>query len=954
VRTRSRFARPRACLGQLRVLLELIEALTSQGTSPRLAQRGTAGPQMRQTAGVTRERDLIGRQPELSLFDAQCAQLDAGGSALLVNGDPGVGKTALVDELERRAHERGMRVLRTFGTPDESAAPYSGLHLLLRPLHDQIPELPRPQRDALDVAFGVHTGEPPTTFLAGVAALTLLSDAARTNPVLVIGEDLHWLDPASRQTLLMVARRVSSDPIIVIMTSRGGHDTTEAARIERLHLLPLSFIDANRLLDARPDSPGGKDRRVLLELADGNPLALVELPVVGHRAAQLEAVPLTHRLELAFAGRYAELPYPARLGVLAVAFGCDSIDETTTAIARALEGRQPANWLAMAATAGLLEPRQSRIGFRHPLVRSAVASVAEPLERSTMLQALVDTIAQPSRTVWWRADLASGPDHDLAAELAGIGHASLAAGDAPLAMRALCRAAELTAKSPSRIDLLLLAAEAAGRAGAHKVAFGLLEEVNAETDDLRSRSRAGWLRELLPIEESALSRGDLRPAISAIEGIRRAGDTPVALDALLHLASIAWDHSGHADPGEHIAEAARAFRLDPNEPRALLLAAVTQPAESGDDVIARIRDHVAIEPDNTEGAWCLGYALNLCGEIEPAAEYLQRAVDGFRAHGNRDLLPHALMGLSWICFLRGRFAQGRAHIDECITIAVDMEDPGLGAAARVALAWYDALDGTTPDRSHIADSSQIAALTLEAQSPRATLVFAEGVAALVSGRPRDAERLLRRLADPGDVVYNLMFRIMSLPDLVDAAVQAGNRSTAETEVAAVADIHESWHAPVLQAVLGYARLALADDSLLDEASDAIHRHPLPMPFLQARAHLHLGSRLRRLRRHVDSRHHLHIALELFEGFPALKWAERTREELRSSGERLPDAEPSRRHVLTPQELRVAELAAGGLSNREIAERLFLSPRTIGAHLYTAFRKLGITSREQLGRALESE
>ena len=335
-----------------------------------------------------------------------------------------------------------------------------------------------------------------------------------------------------------------------------------------------------------------------------------------------------------------------------------------------------------------------------------------------------------------------------------------------------------------------------------------------------------------------------------------------------------------------------------------------------------------LRPDDAEGAWCLGYALNLCGEIEPAAEYLQRAVDGFRALGNRALLPHALMGLSWICFLRGRFAQGRAHIDECITIAVDSEDPGLGAAHGGA-AWYDALDGASPDRFRIADSSPIAALTLEAQAPRATLVFAEGVAALVSGRPRDAERVARRLADPGDVVYNLMFRIMSLPDLVDAAVLGGNRSTAETEVAAVADIHEGWHAPVLQAVLGYARIALTDDPLLDEASDAIHRHPLPMPFLQARAHLHIGSRLRRLRRHVDSRHHLHIALKLFEEFPALKWAERTREELRASGERLPDAEPSRSHVLTPQELRVAELAAGGLSNREIAERLFLSPRTIG-------------------------
>jgi DNA-binding CsgD family transcriptional regulator/Flp pilus assembly protein TadD len=436
--------------------------------------------------------------------------------------------------------------------------------------------------------------------------------------------------------------------------------------------------------------------------------------------------------------------------------------------------------------------------------------------------------------------------------------------------------------------------------------------------------------------------------------MRRAGDAPAALDALLHLASISWDHSGHADPGELIAEAARAFRLDPDEPRALLLTAVTQPAEHGDDVIARIRDHASMTPGDAEAAWYLGYALNLAGEIEPAADYLQRAVDEFRERGNRTLLPHALMGLSWICFLRGRFAQGRANIDECITIAIDVEDPGLGAAARVALAWYDALDGNPPDRQAIAEASPVAALTLEAQSPRATLVFAEGIAALVSGRARDAERLLRRLADPRDVVYNLMFRIVSLPDLVEAALLAGHRSTAEDEVAVIAGIHERWHAPVLEAVLAFADIALADDSLLDEASDAIHSRPLPMPFLQARAHLLIGSRLRRLRRAAASRDQLHRALTLFEEFPAPKWAERAREELRASGERLPDSAPSGSHVLTPQELRVAELAAAGLSNREIAERLFLSPRTIGAHLYAAFRKLGITGRAQLSLALESE
>ena len=180
-----------------------------------------------------------------------------------------------------------MRVLRTAGTPDESAAPYSGLHLLLQPLREHIAELPEPQRDALDVAFGMRAGDPPTTFLAGVATLTLLTDAARAHPLLVIGEDLHWLDPASRQTLLMVARRVSSDPVMVVMTARAGHDAVEADAIERLHLAPLRFIDANAVLDTRPDRPEGADRRVLLELADGNPLALVELRVVDPGAGEL-------------------------------------------------------------------------------------------------------------------------------------------------------------------------------------------------------------------------------------------------------------------------------------------------------------------------------------------------------------------------------------------------------------------------------------------------------------------------------------------------------------------------------------------------------------------------------------------------------------------------------------------------------------------------------------------
>ncbi len=323
-----------------------------------------------------------------------------------------------------------MRVLRTAGTPDESAEPYSGLHLLLRPLRDQIPSCREPQRDALDVAFGVRDGDPPTTFLAGVAALTLLSDAASAHPLLVIGEDLHWLDPASRQTLLMVARRVSSDPMLVVMTARGGHDAVEADMIERLHLAPLSFIDANAVLDTRPDRPEGADRRVLLELADGNALALVELRSLAPARRRLQLVPLTHRLELAFAGRYAELSPAARLGVLAAALGCESIEDATARWqGRSTVSRPATGWDGGAA--GLVEPVQGG-GLGVPASARALGRSERGGSRSnarSLLRALVDTISG-SLAHGLVAGRPGSPalTPTLAAELGSIGDAGLAGG----------------------------------------------------------------------------------------------------------------------------------------------------------------------------------------------------------------------------------------------------------------------------------------------------------------------------------------------------------------------------------------------------------------------------------------------------------------------------------------------------------------------------------------------
>lgn len=904
------------------------------------------------TDRVDSDRAFVGRHRELLVVDELCEQVRRRGSAILIEGDPGVGKTALADACEQRAAARGMRVLRASGVLAEAAAPYSGLHLLLQPLFGGLSELPPPQREALHTAFGIQQGSPPPPFLVGLAALSLLSAAAQNQPLLVIGEDLHWFDPASRSALLIVARRTEPSPILVVMTARNDADRLDVDGIRRLPLTPLSFIEANTVLDNLADSPGGAARRLLLEMAAGNPLALVELTPSDVLSGGPDVVPLTRRLERAFAGRYAELPRPTRLIVLAAALGGnESTHEAVAAAACVLDGQPEGEWLSPAATVGLIEISPSRIHFRHPLVRSAVMNTSDAADRTAILGALVRVVAEKERTVWWRCELAVGADPALADELDRYAIAGLAAGDPTLATRALRRAVDLTIDPGTRDDRLVRAADAAAQAGAYEVAAELLQRAAADIRDPGSRARAQWIRELLPSEESALARGDLRPALDAIDAMRRAGQTDTALNALLLLASVAWHHSTAAHPGADLAQVASGFALGRDDPRMLLLAAVTQPADRADELIARILRLPDTDPDDAEAAWYLGYALNLSGEVVGAADHLRRSVDGFRRQGHIALLPHALLGLAWICYLQGSFAEGRGCIDECLGIAVDLNDGGLAAAARTALAWYDATDGVVPDRSAIAAASRLAPQALNARDHQATLAFAEGMAANVAGRPRDAQSVLLRLADPGDPAYKAVFRIISLPDLVEAALSVGDHALARAQFDEVSDITRGWHAQAVDSALSLASIMLSDDRVLTEVAADLEQRPLPVGLFGARAHLHLGSRLRRTRRIEAGRRHLHHALQAFESFPAPAWAQRCRAELRASGERLPGAQPADRHVLTPQELRIGELAAAGLSNRQIAEQLVLSPRTIGAHLHSAFRKLGITSRGQLAEVL---
>jgi len=895
---------------------------------------------------------IIGRRSELSLFDSLCSELPDRGAALLLEGDPGLGKTALVEEFARRAAAQSMQVLRTSGTIVESAVPFAGLHLLLRPLRDRFATLPLPQRDALEVAFGVVPGSPPAPFLAGLATLTLLAEAAAERPVLVIADDLHWLDPASQSALLIAARRIAFDPVIVVLSARPGR-RDEPVGLRRLTLAPLTFIDANALLDLRPDHPHGAARRMLLELAAGNPLALVELPAAASTANPLEPVPLTSRLERAFVGRFTQLERPARLAVLAAALddACSAADAIAAAARTA--GHDPDTaWLDAAAAVGLIEQRPGSFGFRHPLVRSAVLTASGSGERTELYRALIAIHAgDPTRTIWWRAELAEADDAQLADELDDLAGVGLAGNAPAMALRALRRSADLTADPDNRSRRQLSAAAAAARIGAYDVAEELLARVEGDSDDAAIRAQAAWQRELLPIEQSALASGDFGPALAAIETMQSVGQPDRALDAVLHLASIAWHHSTAPEPGEVLIPAVRSLNLDPDDPRMLLLAAVTDAPGLGDEIIDRIRRRDRTAVVDAETAWFLGYALNLAGEIEHSLAYLRESVGQLRESGQINLLPHALMGLSWTCFVGGNLVEGRAYAEECVTIGIDLDDPGLTAAAEAAIALFDAVDGTPPDPVTIAGRSPLAAHALDSRSIRSTLIAARGTAALVEGRPGDALEQLTKLTNPSDPAYHVTFGVVTAPDLIDAALLAGERPLAQSRTEAIETLARRWHAPLVRSALRYAHLALVDGAALDKAADQLDTDPLSMPLVDARAHLSAGTRLRRARHIAGARHHLRRALDVFDQAGARRWATRCRDELRATGERLLDEQPSGRHVLTPQELLVAQLAAGGLTNRVIAERLFLSHRTVGSHLHAAYRKLGVASRDHLKGAL---
>ena len=904
---------------------------------------------------------LLGRDAELRRLDQLVAGARQGMSGVLVlRGEPGVGKTALLDYAQTVAAAT-MQVIRIDCVESEMELSFAAVHELLRPAPAALDELPAPQRTALRVAFGMAEGGPPDRFLAGLAALGLLTGQAAGQPLLCLVDDAHCLDQESADTLGFVARRLHADPIALLFAVR--EPTPPASRLTglpELRLAGLATGDARALLAAAAGPglrPPAADR--IIAETGGNPLALIE---IGQELAggELdgdsflpEPLPLGRQLEQRYLREIRELPAATQALLLTAA-----ADPTGDPGLLAQAGQQLGFTLADAAAA---EARQlitvrHTVRFRHPLIRSAVYYGATFAERQRAHASLAEAIgpAGPDQRAWHLAQASTGPDEDTAAELERAGDRARRRGGWSEAAALLHRAATLSTGQAARARRMLAAAEASCAAGALGRAHTELSAVGSYHGDARhdglTQRAAGRLHHAQ--RQPAEATRDLLAAAATLGPV----DLRLARDVLVEAAVEAQINDQLAPAGAtqaDVARAAQALPLAPGMTRTvsdLLLDADTTLLLHG-LAAARPALHRAIDavrqgrPDAPEMLHWLAAACEdatILGD-EPTLHELSRQMEAAaRQHGTMLTLALALSHAGVWGLLAGDLAEARRCFTEMTALAQARDQPwSLGAA--LLAAWR----GQPPQAYPLLDDVAAEA-TRQGQGYQLRFAsYARCVLELGQGRYDAAYASFPAGIDD---TSQLKF---ALPDLAEAAQRSGQQSAAQAIARQLGELAEASPSPVLLGFCARARALAAGDRA--EAEDwyqaALAEHGRsPGPAHLARSHLVYGEWLRRMRRPRDARTSLREAFQLLTDIGADGFAERARGELAAAGESRP-AKAAARHGpdLTPQEAQVARLAAAGATNAEIAAQLYLSPNTVDYHLRKVFRKLGVTSRRQLAR-----
>lgn len=907
---------------------------------------------------------LVGRaQESAELAAALSAARDGSGSALALVGDPGIGKTTLLRELVARA--RGMTVLEAAGVESEADLPYAALVDVLTPTLHRLDALPEAQEAALSTALALGPPEAVDRgavdrFAVGVATLGLLAAAAEDAPVLVVVDDLQWVDTASRGALSFASRRVAALPVLLVVAQRAG--ALHPAGMRELSVGPLDREAAGRLLEERAGRIAPDVVARILDAARGNPLALVELPrllTTGQLAGtETLAIPIPTGpgLERAFAVRLEPLSDAGRLATLVVA--ADSSGGAGVVL-RALASLGLAHReLGEAESLGLLHVDADRLEFRHPLVRSAAYHGSDPARRRLVHAALADADADPDRRAWHRAAAALGPDDAIAEELDRAGARALARGAFRAGAAALERAASLTATRAGRGARLLRAANAMDAAGRSLQSEALAHEAAELIDDPVLHAELVLLLGRLRMAGGDLDAGQamllheaervtaLEPALAATLVSFAANPLFFRLEAraaveLTDRAGRLGGSSGARSPSVRGADALAKAMAGDASGRALLLQLAREARQD-------------VETGHPLGA-ALGWPLVWVEEYDAARTLLTWAVGVQRSGGSLLHLPQSLIELAELDFRVGRWVPALAGAYEALALFEETGQRAELGVAEATTARMEAVLGRDDECRRRAgagfDADAESGLLLASVLSGAAL----GLLALGRGDPEAAivalapvERIVREsgLGEPWLVQW--------APDLVEAYGHAGRGERAE-------DLLESFERQAratgrVSALAAAARcrgILHEGDAFDGPFAAALEQHDLvPTPFERARTELAYGARLRRAGRRTEARERLGAALQTFERLGAAPWADRARGELRASGQSVLTPAERAEDALTPQELQVAAIVAGGATNREAAAALFVSVKTIEFHLGHVYRKLGIRSRTQLARLVE--
>ncbi|KUN15889.1 LuxR family transcriptional regulator [Streptomyces corchorusii] len=907
---------------------------------------------------------LVGREADLSFIQSFFANSQVQGAALLLSGEAGVGKSAVLDAVATGAVHNGVRVLRAAGVQFEADISYAGLNQLLVPLFDYLDVLDNPHRDALRVAVGIGSGPVPDRLLTSTAVLLLLRLISAETPLLIVVDDLPWLDRATNAVLGFVARRLVGSSIGFLAASREGSDSFfESSGLTEHRLKPLDDASSAELLAlAHPDISPAVRRRIAAE-ARGNPLALVELPVAlsTEQRATLAAVPtvlpLTDRLQSMFASRVAALPDRSReLLLIAALDGTGDL----AAIEAAAAGRAGVDDLVPAERDRLvaISADNRRLTFRHPLIGSAVVELATASERRRAHRALADVLGeQLERRAWHLGEAAVGPDETVAALLEEAARRRLRRGDALGAVTALTRAAGL---SPTAADESRRLAEAA-YVGVDS--SGELEDASRLLAGARLVHPGTGQQSLHAAAASAfllINRdGDIDTAYRLLVGAIESGDhgwdaSDDALIEALHLLVLLCWYGGAPELWQPLFTFMD--RLTPEPPELLRVISQTfgDPARTGPPALPRLAELIATVGDDPTRVVRVGTASVFPDRLGDFRWATRRLIEQGRA-GTAPVRRHlgALMHLGLDYYHLGRWDDAAHLAAEGLTLCTNHDYRFFAWYFHYIQAVVAAAQGDAETAAALTEEIVRWATPRGAHGARYFACHARALAALGNGDYETAYQHACALSPPGTVAPYVPIAMWGTMDLVEAAVRTGREEEAAAHAAAMRASSMAGLSPRLEL------LVLACEALTapGEESVALFERALSLPgperwpFDAARVRLFHGERLRRLRATVEAREQLTQALEVFQRLGAKPWVARTAAELRASGLSAPTATRPGPVTLTAQELQIATLAATGLTNKQIAERLFLSHRTIGTHLYQIYPKLGITSRAALRDAL---